>query len=384
MTKPDSKLKLNTQVYEEAAAWLVELRVDDVDAAARERLDAWFRSSPEHVRAFLELSSIWEDGATAELDRNNSTDALIARARGMTNVIPLESRRDSPAAAGEAESVSARPPAARKSRKMNTAIAAAFAFACLAGALGAWLYGVRNPTYVTQTGEQRSIQLIDGSMIELNSRTRVRIRFSEHERDVDLLAGQALFRVAKDHTRPFVVHSNSTLVRAVGTQFDVYRKTSGTTVTVVEGRVAVSDGRAPANSPGLPPPHIPDAGARPGAAASVDVAGFSDAQALILSAGEQVTITPAAAARPAPADVAVATAWTQRRLIFDSTPLTDVAAEFNRYNVRPLTISDGTLNTFLVSGVFSSADTASLLRFLRTQQGINIEETDTEIRISRQ
>jgi len=61
-------------------------------------------------------------------------------------------------------------------------------------------------------------------------------QFFKAERNVELIDGQALFEVAKDKTRPFVVRSGATLVRAVGTQFDVYRKRSGTTVTVIEGR----------------------------------------------------------------------------------------------------------------------------------------------------
>jgi len=87
MSTLNSKPKLNKQTYQEAAEWLVELRIGDVDAGARERLDAWFRESPHHVRAFLELSSIWEDGGDPELDRAHSTDDLIAKARAMSNVV---------------------------------------------------------------------------------------------------------------------------------------------------------------------------------------------------------------------------------------------------------------------------------------------------------
>src|SRR3984885_1558682 len=85
----DSKPNLNAQIYEEAAEWLVELRLGDLDAAARERLDSWFRESPRHIRAFLELSSIWEDGGDPDLNRAQSTEALIARARAVSNVLPL-------------------------------------------------------------------------------------------------------------------------------------------------------------------------------------------------------------------------------------------------------------------------------------------------------
>ena len=79
----------------------------------------------------------------------------------------------------------------------------------------------------------------DGSTLELNAHSKVRVTLREHERDVELIDGQAMFRVAKDHSRPFIVHSGESEVRAVGTQFDVNRHRSGTTITVIEGRVAV-------------------------------------------------------------------------------------------------------------------------------------------------
>ncbi len=82
-------------------------------------------------------------------------------------------------------------------------------------------------TYATGIGEQRSIVLADGSTVDLNSRSKIRIRFSSERRGVELIEGQALFKVAKDHARPFVVDSDGTRVRAVGTQFDVYRKRRG-------------------------------------------------------------------------------------------------------------------------------------------------------------
>ncbi len=102
-----------------------------------------------------------------------------------------------------------------------------------------WWQANRYPLYSTDIGERRSITLADGSTVDLNARSKLRIEFSSAERRVELLDGQALFQVAKDKQRPFIVHSGDATVRAVGTQFDVYRKDSGTTITVLEGRVAV-------------------------------------------------------------------------------------------------------------------------------------------------
>jgi transmembrane sensor len=379
MATSDLNTPLNTQIYEQASDWLVELRVGDIDAAARRRFDAWLRTSPEHIRAYLELSAIWEDGGDPNLDRDNSIESLIAQARAATNVIPLDSRSDSHAASVSLPDVSAGKK--RVSRPWPIATAATVLL-CLGGALSAWLYARANPTYATRIGEQKLVQLADGSTMELNSRSRVLVHFSKFERDVDLLEGQALFRVAKDHARPFIVHSDSTLVRAVGTQFDVYRKVSGTTVTVVEGRVAVlRDGGTPETSDSLS-----GGSANPvlSSSAAIDASSPVFPGIVYLSAGEQVTVTPAAKPHPTPANVAAATAWTQRRLVFTGTPLTDVAQEFNRYNVRQLAVRDADLEGFHVSGVFSSTDPTSLLRFLRAQQGIHVDETDAEIRISKE
>jgi hypothetical protein len=111
----------------------------------------------------------------------------------------------------------------------------------------------------------------------------------------------------------------------------------------------------------------------------------SGAAGVLLSAGEQVTVTPREVLpAPTPADVAAATAWTERRLIFEGARLSDVAQEFNRYNRRQLVLEGTQLSDFHVSGVFSSTDPTSLIRFLRAQPGMKLTETDKEIRIAGQ
>src|SRR5258705_86287 len=102
-----------------------------------------------------------------------------------------------------------------------------------------WVQFSGQPTYTTDVGEQRSLRLVDGSTVILNSRSRLHVAFTETARPLEVRQGQALFHVAKNSARPFIVRSDGTVVRAVGTQFDVNRNRSGTIVTVVEGRVAV-------------------------------------------------------------------------------------------------------------------------------------------------
>jgi transmembrane sensor len=239
---------------------------------------------------------------------------------------------------------------------MPQALAACVVFiAVVAAAIGWFYHGV---TYATGLGEQRTIRLSDSSVIDLNARSRIRVHFTRGERTVELIEGQALFHVAKDSQRPFVVHSDGTAVRAVGTQFDVYRKRTGVVVTVLEGRVSVTSAEADAKSASALTPAV-------------------------LSAGEQLTVTPVAPSKPRLADVSAATAWVQRRFVFEDTPLSDVAEEFNRYSPRQLIIEDPELAERTISGIYSSADPASLIGFLRAQPELQVTETGHEIRVTR-
>jgi transmembrane sensor len=220
-----------------------------------------------------------------------------------------------------------------------------------------WLYS--GVTYATGIGEQRTIRLSDSTFIDLNARSMIKVRFSRNIRTVELIEGQALFHVAQDIHRPFEVHTDGTAVRAVGTEFDIYRKQSGTVVTVLEGSVAVTGGVADN---------------RRGAGAS----------ATVVIAGQQLTVTPVIRTlKPHLADVTAATAWTERRLVFEDTPLADVAEEFNRYSPRLLIIDDPELARRPISGIYSSRDTSSLIGFLRAQPELEVTETDGEIRVSR-
>jgi transmembrane sensor len=194
-----------------------------------------------------------------------------------------------------------------------------------------------------------------------------------------LLQGQALFRVAKDASRPFIVKTGATLVRAVGTEFDVYQKRDGTVVTVVEGRVAILTGHA-----------LPDPGAVPSAIdeprrSNLEFPSVPKGQVgnILVAAGEQLTVTPRLIKIAEHPNIANATAWTQRQLVFESASLADVADEFNRYNDRQLIVADPRLETFHVSGLFSSTDPASLIRFLRERPELRILETESQIRIEK-
>lgn len=338
-------------IVAEASAWFIEFRSGDATADARARFDEWLRRSPQHIQAYLEVASAWSELPTADPEGRIDLRELIERARASVddNVVPLST------VAGRAGHRSDR--AGRRPRALSLAAALA-AFAILVG-VATWLGFYRADTYSTGIGEQRTVRLEDGTTVELNALSTIKVRLASDVRKVELTEGQALFHVAKDPKRPFIVRSDATTVRAVGTQFDVHRKLSGTVVTVLEGRVAVAE-----VTPTLIEPRI-------------------EVAPIFLSAGEQVTVTEQEKPRAKRADIASATAWLQKRLIFDETPLDEVASEFNRYNTRRLVISDPELRAVPISGVYSTTDPDALIGFLRAQPSIELSETDTEIHLAR-
>jgi transmembrane sensor len=351
-----SSARLNAQIYSEASEWFVNCRSGALDDAGRRKFDAWLRQSPQHLSAYLELAAIWDEGPALDQERRWDIDTLIDEAvADQSNVTTLTI-----------------PPTVRVSPMISHARwAAVVAFIALGLAAFVWVYMFREPIYVTQIGEQRSITLPDGSTMELNSRSKVRVRYSEQERALELLEGQALFRVAKNPSRPFIVTSDGTRVRAVGTQFDVNKKREGTVVTVVEGRVSVltnvPDARidpvtvnVTESMPQLP--HENNAGA-----------------GILLAAGEQIAVNDKAAEKIQQPDVPRAIAWTQKQLVFKAATLTEVAEEFNRYNQRQLIVQDPELYEFHISGVFASSDPGALLQFLRERAGVDVVERENAI-----
>ena len=335
-------MNANQQILDEAANWFIDFRAGDLDASARQDFHEWLRRSPDHIQAYLDIAATYAElpapAATGEIDVQAFIDS--ARASADLNVVSLDQRRS---AIGRSPEERHRPVSVSK-----RVLPVAASFLLVAVALASWFYMERN-SYSTDIGEQRSFALADGSTIQLNSRSRVRVRYTDAERGIDLIEGQALFQVAKNAQRPFVVHVNDTQVRAVGTQFDVYRRQSGTVVTVLEGRVAV----------------VP----------------LAEAQSF-LAAGEQLTVSDQIASKPLAVNPKTATAWTQRQLIFDNASLSEVAEEFNRYSPRPIVMDAGDFDDFHVSGTYSSTNPDSLLRFLRVQSGIRLIESDSEIRIT--
>ena len=339
----------NEQIRDEASEWLVRFSEGEVEASDCVEFDAWLRSSPEHVRAYLDMAALWQSAGSMKSPHGQALEELIERARLESNVVSLGGK-----------DIRRHGPSALFRNHRLAAIAACGALIVLVSGGIFWWDMVRYPTYATGIGERHTVSLDDGSTIQLNGRSRVKVLFSKAVRAIDLQEGEALFKVAKNPARPFIVSIDSTRVKAVGTEFDVYRKSGETVVTVIEGRVSVS---SPSRLDAIAPSD-------------------SNAPPVLLAAGEQASVLPRTAPSTRLADVSSTTAWTEGRLVFDSTPLADVVQEFNRYTHRPLQLDGAALAQFHVSGSFNSAEPGQLISFLKQRFGLTVRELPDGTHIS--
>jgi transmembrane sensor len=331
----------------EAAAWIERLKT----AAPKERAEfaRWLRQSPAHVREAL-LASSWEL-VLHYVSHGRKLDIDKYVAASSTNVVGVD-----PAAARAPKRIRA----LRWPWVAAMAASVAITVAALFGALPL-LREILWHEYATSVGEQRSVALLDGSVISLNARSRVRVELSKDARDVYLDDGQALFSVAHDSTRPFRVHAGRSVVQAIGTKFDVHRVADRVEVAVLEGRVQVaSDGQN----------QLSRAGAVQSASTRTQL---TEGESLSISTGGTISA-------PARVDVQDIGAWRQRRLVFRDRPLAEIVEEFQRYNRTPLIRVEGEeLRARTFNGVFDADDPQTLVAYLATDNTIAFERRGNEL-----
>ncbi len=337
------------RIAEEAAEWWVRLRADDLPREERGQFVDWLRESPANVAEMLRIAQV--HGAL----ENFAGWARIATEGGSdANVVPLGRR---------VERESAVQPRSRGMRRVG-ALAAGFAILAIAAGWG--LFALGGQSIETERGERREVALADGSVLVVSPESKLSVRFDEGARRVALIAGSALFRVAKDASRPFMVEADHTVVRAVGTAFGVEHRRAGIVVTVSEGKVQVERQGAPL---GLSSSDDPPVGR------------------LTLNAGEQVAIPAVRRGQERESaradqgevrkvDTTRALAWAEGRLVFESQSLDEVIAEFNRYNRVQLHVTDEALARRPVSGVFDASDPESFVAFVASVTPVRVERDE--------
>jgi transmembrane sensor len=223
---------------------------------------------------------------------------------------------------------------------------------------GAWQlspYGYVPGQYRTGIGEQRVVDLEDHSTIVLDAATRLRVRFTQDARIVELQNGQAQFSVAKDPTRPFKVEAGGRTIVAVGTVFTVEYVDSQVHVAMMEGKVAVVRTTAQA---------IPSVSPGSGEGISL-IAG----EELRVSRDGRNTVTPKA-------DLEAATAWREGKVIIRSEPLGDAVQRMNRYSRLQIKIDDDALAARHISGVFEAGDTQGFVSAIERYLSVEVDYAD--------
>ncbi len=292
-----------TTVRDDAARWFVRLQEPAIDADEQQRFDAWLNRHPQHRDEFQLLQGLW-----------SAADLLPApRLKALLETPP----------------------------KRRPLLRYAVAASVLAVALGLGLFsGFNHPggyraEFATALGERKHVALPDGSVIDLNSRSRLQVRFEQDRRVIELAEGEALFSVAHDTSRPFVVETGNGKVTVTGTRFDVRRDVTQTRVAVEQGTVKVQGRDA------------------------------ADDQFISLTAGlgthvdAQGKVAAAYAVNPAQL-----TAWRSGKLVFNNASLSEVAAEVSRYRDKPLTVANPAVASLRLTSVFKSDNTDALLKAL--------------------
>jgi transmembrane sensor len=215
---------------------------------------------------------------------------------------------------------------------------------------------VQQARFDTPVGGRRVVPLVDGSKVELNTRTVLRASVGQSKREVWLDSGEAFFEVAHRKGEPFVVHAGRQTITVLGTKFSVRRDKDRVTVNVLEGRVRVDDGEGTM------------------AHAAIITAGDT-----AISRGPSTLIAAKSEER-----VADALAWRDGMLSFEQAPLTEVVAEFNRYNRIQIVVTDAIAGQIPIGGSFQASSVDSFTRLLRDAYGLKIQRDDTTVKISSQ
>ncbi len=298
----------------EAAAWVVRLHADDRATADEDAFRGWLASKPENARAFEAVTTVWD---LTEGLRN-------------TNVL------------------AERPPALRR----RTVLAGLGTVAVAGAGFAVWQEAYAG-VYETQIGEQKHVTLSDGTRAFLDTDTRLRARFTDSLRSVDLDHGLVDFRIRPDALRPFVVEAAGQRILADRTTLDVRRDGNRISVVLLEGRATIlSVART----------------ARP---------------RLMLERGERAIMAENIEPRIDRPSLAPLTAWQTGQAMFESETLAAAAAEMNRYSTVRLVVSDPAIANLRLSGVYHVGDNIAFARSVSQLLPVIVEHYPDHIELVR-
>ena len=336
----------------EAAEWFVRLRDDSLGMRHRERNVRWLKQSPAHIAELLRIQQVYKVLRAAKLEKRPPA----ARGEADSNVVEFMPRVPPPPTE----------PSQSRARFQTWKVAASVACLAVSLLVGFMLKVVwMDHTLETDLGEWRSATLTDGTKVRVGPGSLLRVSFGDDHRSVRLIRGEAMFDVAKDHSRPFFVRSEMVGVLAVGTEFRVSRRGGEDVVTVTEGTVAIyRDGRNSVRGA------IPEAPA--------EIAAVTGGVALI--AGEQVSVSKSRPVAKQKVNVDYEIGWADGWLTYEDKTIAEVAGEFNRRNHIKIVIADPTIAARRLAFFRGSAtDPESFVAALAANSDITIVRDDPDV-----
>ena len=308
------------QVYDEAAYWAARVDAGPLPPQDQATFDKWVAADTRHFGAFAQASAL---------------------------LVPI--KKPGPMRIAEPSQPS------RRRFVIGSGIAAGLLTILGVKNYAKWFLGEDH--YRTQVGEMRVILLSDGSVVTLNTNSEISVHYTRAQRFIELLHGEALFDVAKNKQRPFVVQTGTTQVRAVGTSFNVKAlPDQPVQVLVREGIVEIK---------------------RPGVAVAPVVLVAMNNRA-IAPQDAPITANPVETA-----EVGRELAWRVGRLAFHGETLSEAAAEFSRYSDARIQIDDPEIAGQKVTGLFVSTDPVGFANAIAVSFDLHTEITDNRIIITR-
>jgi transmembrane sensor len=307
-----------------AAEWLERRVAEDWSQKDQAELDSWLAESATHKVAYMRVRAAW-----------NKADRIVV----------LHKAPFHPASASPSKGVL---PAAFR-------IAAALIVLSAIG-IGAAQYLSKpdGTTYATGVGGHKTVTLPDGTRIELNTDTSLRIALKGDQRKVVLDKGEAFFHVTHNGARPFMVMVGNHRITDIGTEFVIRREASDVKVSLVEGRAQFE--RA-------------DGATKPAVLMAGDV---------VVATANTFTVT-----HKAIRELNETLAWRRGALIFFHTSLAQAAEEINRYNEQKVVIADADAARLQINGTFPANDVRLFGRVAHVVLGVNVENRNGEVVISR-
>ena len=312
-------------VEAEAAAWVARLQSTPRDMATEAAFKAWLGGGAARRDAFERATEIW---------------AMIPGAAAFD--------------VGNSERAPTRPGAAMAGSVATRALALAASLLLVLGGLAWWMMP-RPVAYATGLGEQEVATLNDGSRIALNTDTKLDVDYQPAVRQITLEHGEAMFDVAHNTQRPFIVAAGNKRIRAVGTSFIVRSIDGDVEVTLLKGKVAVTEAKAGRSSAADKP--------------------------TMLVPGERLTADKDAPAAIDLPSIDTVTAWRRGQIVFDDIPLSKAIAELARYGGPEIDVPDPRLAATPVSGVFSTNDTAEFATAIAKLNGWRTVQSGDELTI---